>query len=156
MKAEQIIYTWDYHHGQATRVVTGGLPPLRGATMADKQDYFAERCDHVRSSLMQEPRGHKNMLGAVLTDPVTPDGDIGMLFLSPQGFFEMCGDSTFSAVAALVDSGIASYAEPDGEMSLKLDTVAGRVDVQVDLQDGEPIGITFDNVPSYDLGHPRH
>ncbi len=152
MKAQQIIHTWDYHHGQATRVVVGGLPPLRGATMAEKQDYFIKHCDHIRTSLMQEPRGHKNMLGAVLTDPATPDGDIGMLFLSPQGFFEMCGDSAFSAIAALIDSGILPYKDSNGEMSLKIDTVAGRVDVHVRLKDGEPVEITFDNVASYDLG----
>jgi len=152
MRAQQIITTWDYHHGQATRVVVAGLPPLRGATMAEKQDFFAEQCDHIRTSLMHEPRGHKNMLGAVLTDPVTPDGDIGMLFLSPQGFFEMCGDSTFSATAALFDSGMVRYAEPDGERSVKIDTVAGRVVAHVALRGGEPAAITFDNVPSYSLG----
>ncbi len=152
MKAQHIIYTWDYHHGQATRVIVGGLPPLRGATMAEKQACFIEHCDHIRTSMMQEPRGHKNMLGAVLTDPVTPDGDIGMLFLSPQGYFEMCGDSTFSAAAALIDSGMFPYQDPDGEMSLKIDTVAGRVNVHVKLKSGEPVAITFDNVASYDLG----
>lgn len=152
MRAQQIIYTWDYHHGQATRVIVGGLPPLRGTTMAEKQRYFIEHCDHIRTSVLQEPRGHKNMLGAVLTDPVTPDGDVGILFLSPQGFFEMCGDSTFSATAALIDSGIFPYDDPDGEMSLKIDTVAGRVNVHVRLQDGEPVAITFNNVASYDLG----
>jgi proline racemase len=75
-----------------------------------------------------------------------------MLFLSPQGFFEMCGDSTFSAIAALVDSGILTGNDPEGEMTIQVDTVAGRVAVQVKLQAGEPVAITFNNVPSYDLG----
>jgi proline racemase len=155
MRAQQVITTWDYHHGQATRVIVAGLPPLRGATMAEKQAYFAEHCDHVRTSLMQEPRGHKNMLGAVLTEPVTPDGDIGMLFLSPQGFFEMCGDSTFSATAALIDSGMVRSDGPDGELDLKIDTVAGRVEAHVALHGGEPVAITFDNVVSYSLGSQK-
>jgi proline racemase len=152
MKAQHVIYTWDYHHGQATRVIVGGLPPLRGNTMAEKQAYFAAHCDHIRSSLMQEPRGHKNMLGAVVTDPATPDGDVGLIFLHPRGFFEMCGDSTFSSVAALIDSGIIAYSDPNTQLQLKLDTVAGRVDAHVQLQNGEPIAITFDNVASYSLG----
>ena len=152
MRAKQIIYTWDYHHGQATRVITGGLPPLAGRTMQEKQTSFIQLCDHIRKSLMQEPRGHKNMLGAVLTEPVTPDGFIGMLFLSPQGFFEMCGDSLFSATAALIDSGILPYDHPDQEMTVNVDTVAGRVEVHIRLQDGEPVAITFNNVPSYAFG----
>ncbi len=152
MKAKQIIYTWDYHHGQATRVITAGLPPLRGADMQAKQEYFQAHHDHIRTSMMQEARGHRNMLGAILTDPATEDGDIGMLFLSPQGFFEMCGDSTFSATAALIDSGMFHCDTPDGNMLLKVDTVAGRVDVHVEIMNAEPVGITFDNVPSYSLG----
>lgn len=152
MRARQIIHTWDYHHGQATRVVTAGLAPLRGETMAQKQTFFADNFDHVRTALMQEPRGHRNMLGAILTDPVTDDGDIGMIFLSPQGFFEMCGDSTFSAAAALVDSGMFIPDGSDGTLQIKVDTVAGRVDVTVDVRGGEPVAITFDNVASYSLG----
>lgn len=152
MRAKHIIYTWDYHHGQATRVIVGGLPPLRGSTMSEKQAYFARHCDYIRSSMMQEPRGHRNMLGAVLTEPATPDGDIGMLFLHPRGFFEMCGDSILSSVAAIVDAGIIPYTDPNGFMTLKVDTVAGRVDVHIQLQAGEAVGITFNNVPSYTLG----
>src|SRR5215510_4623065 len=149
MRAQNILYTWDYHHGQATRVIVAGLPPLRGVTMAEKQAYFAQHCDHVRTSLMQEPRGHANMLGSALTDPVTPDGDAGVLFLHPRGFFDMCGDSTFSTAAALIDSGILHCDDPDGERDIKLDTVAGRVDVRVRLKNGDPIAVTFNNVPSY-------
>jgi proline racemase len=152
MKAQHVIYTWDYHHGQATRVIVAGLPPLRGSTMKEKQEYFAAHCDHIRTSLMQEPRGHANMLGAVLTDPVTPDGDAGLLFLHPRGFFDMCVDSTFSSVAALIDSGIIRCESPTGERRIKLDTVAGRVDAHVDLRNGEPVAVTFNNVPSYSLG----
>ncbi len=151
MQAENVIYTWDYHHGQATRIIAGGLPPLRGTTMIEKQTYFAAHCDHIRASLMQEPRGHRNMLGAVLTDPVTDDGDVGVLFLHPRGFFEMCGDSTFSTAAMLIDAGIVK-GESDSERLIKLDTVAGRVEVMVIVRGGQPVAITFDNVPSYSLG----
>ena len=152
MRAKQVIYTWDYHHGQATRVIMGGLPPIPGDTMRQKQASFFQSCDYIRTSLMQEPRGHANMLGAVITDPVTSDGDFGLLFLSPQGFFEMCGDSTFSAVAALVDSGMLPYQGPDETLEVKLDTVAGRVHAQVRIEACEPVAITFNNVPSFDLG----
>ncbi len=152
MRAKQIIYTWDYHHGQATRVIVSGLGPLRGTTMLEKQNDFRKRYDYVRCSLMQEPRGHRNMLGAVLTAPATDDGDMGLVFLSPQGYFDMCGDSTFSGVAALIDSGIIRHEDPDGVVLVKLDTVAGRVNAHVQLRAGDPLAITFDNVPSFALG----
>src|SRR5208283_2882720 len=106
----------------------------------------------IRATMMQEPRGHANMLGSVVTDPVTGDGDVGLLFLHPRGYFEMCGDSTFSSVAALIDSGIIRCQDPNGQREIKLDTVAGRVDVQVQLKDGAAVAITFNNVPSYSFG----
>jgi len=152
MKAQQIVHAWDYHHGQATRVIVAGVPPLRGQTMKEKQTYFAAHCDHIRTSLMQEPRGHANMLGAVLTEPVTPDGDAGVIFLHPRGFFDMCGDSTFSSVAALIDSGVIRCDDPNTERHIKLDTVAGRIDADVIVRDGDPVAITFNNVASRDLG----
>ena len=35
-------------------------------------------------TLVLEETNEKNILGAILTDPASPDGDIGMLFLSPH------------------------------------------------------------------------
>jgi trans-L-3-hydroxyproline dehydratase len=39
-----------------------------------------ERFDHIRQALMWEPRGHYNMYGCVLTPPVTPEADLGVIF----------------------------------------------------------------------------
>ena len=58
--------------GQATRVIIGGLPVLKGKTMMEKKHYFMEHYDHLRRAVMLEPRGHADMFGAIVTEPTDP------------------------------------------------------------------------------------
>lgn len=151
-EAARVLYVWDYHHGQATRVVLGGCPPLRGRTMAERQQYLARHHDRLRAVICREPRGHRNMLGAFVTEPVTPDGDAGLIFVHPEGYFEACGDSTFSAAVALLESGIVPRQVRDGEQTLRLDTVAGRVEVRATLRGGRVTAVAMRSVPCFALG----
>ena len=58
------IRTVDYHTGgEPFRIVTGGVEPLRGATILDRRRDALERLDHVRRLLVYEPRGHADMYG---------------------------------------------------------------------------------------------
>lgn len=150
MRGRHLLYCMDYHHGQATRVVLAGLPFVPGADMATRQAFFRQHLDWVRSIVCAEPRGHTNMLGAVVLPPVRPDAHAGVIFLHPGGYFDMCGDSTFSAVTALVDSGMVPSRE--GEFEVRLDTVVGPVDARVRVTGGEVMEVTVANVPSYYLG----
>ena len=70
-----IIAAVDTHAaGEPTRIVCSGLPPIPGKTMAAKKRYMMEHLDYFRTLLMQEPRGHNDMFGAVLTPPTTARG----------------------------------------------------------------------------------
>ena len=150
MRLRRTISVCDYHHGQATRLVVGGLPPLRGRTMAEKQAHLLRDHGSACAALLREPRGHRNLLGAVLTEPVSEGAAAGVLFLSPHGTFDMCGDSTISAATYLVEAGAVAPAAP--EVSFVLDTVAGPVPVRVAVQGGEVESVTFRNVPSFRVG----
>lgn len=150
MRARRLLYCMDYHHGQATRVVLAGLPFVPGEDMAARQAFFREHLDWVRGIVCAEPRGHTNMLGAVVLPPVRRDAHAGVIFLHPGGYFDMCGDSTFSTVTALVDSGMVPPRE--GDFEVRLDTVAGPVDARVRVSGGEVVEVTVANVPSYYLG----
>jgi proline racemase len=151
-QARHVLHVWDYHHGQATRIVVGGCPPLLGETMAEKQAYLSERYDHLRALICREPRGHRNMLGAFLTEPATPGCDVGVIFVHPDGYFEACGDSTFSVAVALVESGIVPRTVEDGEQLLRLDTVLGPVPVTVELAGGRVRSVTMRSAWSHPLG----
>ncbi|MCB0054026.1 MAG: proline racemase family protein, partial [Caldilinea sp.] len=65
-----------------------------------------EQLDHLRRALMWEPRGHADMYGALLTEPVTPDGDLGVLFLHNEGFSTMCGHGVIALAKVLLDTGM--------------------------------------------------
>ena len=64
--------------GEPLRVITGGLGDIPGETVLDKRRFAQENLDHLRTGLMWEPRGHADMYGAIITEPVTPDGDLGV------------------------------------------------------------------------------
>ena len=63
--------------GMPTRVITGGVGVIPGATMNEKRLYFMEHLDDIRLFLMNEPRGHAAMSGAILQAPTRDDADWG-------------------------------------------------------------------------------
>jgi len=154
-QARHVLQVWDYHHGQSTRIVVAGCPPLRGRTIREKQADLATRYDHLRALIVREPRGHRNLLGAFLTEPERPESQAGVIFVHPDGYFDACGDSTFSVAVALVESGLVPRTTDDGEQELVLDTVLGPVPVRVTLRGGRVVAATMASGPSYALGSAR-
>ena len=66
------IKTIDSHTmGEATRIVYDGFPTLKGDTMMEKKKDLMEHYDYLREALMLEPRGHRDMFGALLTEQAT-------------------------------------------------------------------------------------
>lgn len=128
-------------------MVVGGIPKLKGSTMADKQAYFQEHYDHLRPTMLKEPRGFAGLLGAVLTEPTVPEADVGVIYLWTDGYFSACGDSTYSVSAVLVNTGMVEVTEPVTEITL--DTVAGLVKAKVQVEDGEAKSISMEGVPSF-------
>ena len=71
------ITTIDMHTGgEPLRVVVDGLPTIEGRNVLEKQRYFREHYDHLRTGLMWEPRGHADMYGAVITPSADADFDV--------------------------------------------------------------------------------
>ena len=63
--------------GEFCRIVIGGFPEPEGNTMIEKKKWMEENYDHVRTALMFEPRGHHDMFGAFLCEPVNPEAQFG-------------------------------------------------------------------------------
>ena len=55
--------------GMPTRVITGGVGELPGATMLERKLRLEREHDEIRQLLMNEPRGHAAMSGAILQPP---------------------------------------------------------------------------------------
>jgi proline racemase len=139
------ITTIDAHAaGEPLRVITGGIPPIPGDTILAKRRYAREHLDHIRRALMFEPRGHADMYGAIPTDPVTADGDLGVLFIHNEGYSTMCGHGVIALVTVLLETGMVDR----GEM-IKLDTPAGRVTARANFDGVRVRSVAFENVPSF-------
>lgn len=133
--------------GEPTRIVLSGLPPILGPTMAAKKQYMAERLDHFRTLLMQEPRGHRDMFGAILTPPTTPQAQYGVLFMDNGGYLDMCGHGVISVTTALIELGMAPPAQPDA--IVVFDTPAGVVEGRAKVQGQQVVEVSVANVASF-------
>src|SRR5436853_5285568 len=59
--------------GNPVRLVSGGAPLLKGATMSERRLDFLSHHDWIRKALMFEPRGHDVMSGSILYPPTRAD-----------------------------------------------------------------------------------
>ena len=147
------IRTIDAHAaGEPLRLVTEGFPIPVGRTMLEKRAWVKKHADHLRKALMWEPRGHLDMYGALLTEPVTRDADAGVLFMHNEGLSTMCGHGVIAVVTiALERSLLPAARHPD---RVVLDSPAGMVRATAAFAAGYPARVarvSFANVPSFVL-----
>ena len=148
MRSVRTITAVDSHtEGMPTRVVTGGVAPIPGETMAARRDYFVSHLDELRQFLVNEPRGHAAMSGAILQPPTRPDADWGVLFIEVSGVLPMCGHGTIGVATVLVETGMVPVTEP--ETVIRLDTPAGLVTATVAVTDGRAERVTLRNVDAF-------
>jgi trans-L-3-hydroxyproline dehydratase len=133
--------------GEPLRVITDGWPEVPGTTILEKRAFARAHHDGIRKALMWEPRGHADMYGALMTEPVTPDGDLGVLFLHNEGFSTMCGHGVIALTTVVLEMG---FVRREGNpVTLRLDTPAGRVTARALLKDGRVQSVAFENVASF-------
>ncbi len=150
MRFKRMFTAVDSHtEGMPTRVITGGMGVIPGATMNDKRLHFIEHLDDVRLFLMNEPRGHAAMSGAILQPSTRPDADWGVIYIEVSGCLPMCGHGTIGVATVLVETGMVEVLEP--VTTIRLDTPAGLVIARVAVTDGHADSVTIENVPSYSL-----
>ncbi|MFB0558367.1 MAG: proline racemase family protein [Candidatus Bathyarchaeia archaeon] len=152
MKVKRVITAFDTHSsGMTSRIILGGFPEIPGETMLEKTRFCRENLDHLRRAVMLRPRGFKGILGAIVTRPTRGEADFGVVYTHSEGYFNACGDSTFAAVKALIESGRVEKEEPVTE--LVLDTAGGLLPVKATIREGEVEGISYEGTPSFYCGH---
>lgn len=146
MKIRRFVHVVDTHTvGEPTRVVLDGLPFIQGKTMAERRAWFEKHGKDLRGFLVQEPRGHANMFGAIVTPPADSRADFGLIFFDNSGTLSMCGHGTIGAVTALAELGRIHKEE------VLLDTPSGLVSCHLHSEEGEVKAVTLRNVPSFYL-----
>ncbi|HLI50738.1 MAG TPA: proline racemase family protein [Thermomicrobiaceae bacterium] len=148
MSVRRTITTIDAHAGgEPLRLITSGLPRLTGGTILDRRREMLEQYDDIRRALMWEPRGHADMYGAILTPPVTPGADYGVLFMHNEGYSTMCGHGTIALATILIETGIVPVV--DEAATIRFNTPAGLVTAYASVREGRAVEVRFENVPSF-------
>jgi len=150
-----VIRTIDAHAaGAPLRLVVDGFPSPHGQTMAEKREWVLAHADGLRRSLMLEPRGHADMCGAVLTEPVSPGAHAGVLFFENDGCAAMSGHGIIAVTTIALERGLMM---PGGDgATVVFDTPAGVVRATAVVRTEAPGTIRvervrFVNVPAFVL-----
>src|SRR5215510_13425771 len=111
--------------GEPLRLIVEGFPSPHGETMLDKREWVKRHADHLRRALMLEPRGHADMYGAILTEPVMPGSHAGVLFMHNEGYSTMCGHGVIAVTTIALERGLLM---PGGDgASIVYDSPAGTI-----------------------------
>ncbi len=147
-KNASVFKTIEMHTGgEPLRIIVDGIPEIKGKTILEKRRFFSENFDYIRKGLMWEPRGHADMYGAVLTEPETPDADLGVIFLHNEGYSTMCGHAIIAITKLVLEAGIV---KKKGELQeVKIDAPPGRITSFGRVEKGVVKEVSFRNVPSF-------
>lgn len=134
--------------GESTRVVLGGMPRPNGLrSMAEVRSWLAEEHDHLRRYLTREPRGHRDLVGAWVTEPRAQGADFGVVFMDARRYPFACGTATVGAITTLVELGLVTPRGADG--AVVVDTPAGDVAARVAMDGGRVASVTLRMMPSF-------
>jgi proline racemase len=133
--------------GEPFRIVTSGFPRPAGRRIVDRRAWLKANADHLRRALIFEPRGHADMYAGILTDPVSPGADFGVIFAHNEGYSDHCGHGTIALATAAVQLGWVVRQSP--ETRVGIDAPCGFLEAFV-AWDGQQAGtVRFTNVPSF-------
>ncbi len=145
---QQRIWCVDTHTaGEPTRIAVSPFPMLDGKTIVEKRDHFRRDFDRIRKMLMLEPRGHRDMFGAILLPPCDSRADIGLIFMDAGGYLNMCVHGSIGAVTAMIETGIVESEEPLTE--LDLDTPSGIVHATARVEGSSVKSVKIRNIPAF-------
>ncbi len=133
--------------GEPTRIVTAGVPIVRGSTMSETRDAMQREYDWIRCAVVKEPRGHDAIVAAFLLPPCDPGADLGVVFANDVGYLGMCGHGAIGVATVAVQTGMVAMKEP--ETVVRIDTPVGTVACRVRVESGKVRSVTISNVASF-------
>lgn len=136
---QRIRYIDSHTEGEPTRVVVGGFPPLGGGNVAEQAAVFARDYDHLRSAIVNEPRGCDFLVGGLRVPSSDPGCVCGVIFFNNVGLLSACGHGTLGLAATLVHLGEIGPGEH------RVETPVGVAVIRV-AEDGE---LSIENVPAF-------
>ncbi|HTU36137.1 MAG TPA: proline racemase family protein [Candidatus Acidoferrum sp.] len=148
MKFSKTITAVDAHAcGEPGRVIIGGVPDVPGSTMFEKMTYLAGHQDDLRKIMLREPRGYPASNCNLILPATNPEADAGFVIMEQVEYPPMSGSNTICVVTVLLETGMVPITGP--VMKLALDTPAGLVEVEAQIENDKVVRVTFENVPAF-------
>jgi proline racemase/trans-L-3-hydroxyproline dehydratase len=148
MNFNKAIYAIDSHTmGEPTRIIISGIPFMPGKTILEKKQYLENELDYIRKLVLLEPRGHKDMFGAVIVEPTNKNADIGVIFMDGKGYIDMCVHGSMGVATVAIEYGLVPSNEPYTEV--KMESLAGLIKAKVNIEKGKIKNVSIQNVPSF-------
>ena len=150
MRLQQVITVVGVHaEGEVGRVITGGVIAPRAASMFERQLALQREQDWLRLMLLSDPRGSANAAVNLVTPPIAPEADFGLIVIESNYYPPMSGSNLMCTVTAVLETGMLPMVEP--VTRLCVDTPAGLVRVAAECGGGKCRRVRFSNVPSFVL-----
>jgi proline racemase len=133
--------------GEPGRVIVGGVLDVPGATMFEKMKYLETHADDLRKLMLREPRGYPASNCNLILPSTNPEAAAGFVIMEQTEYPPMSGSNTICVVTVLLETGMIPIR--GRIMKLKLDTPAGLVEVEAEIENHKVKRVTFQNVPAF-------
>ncbi|MBP0048154.1 proline racemase family protein [Marinobacterium sp. AK62] len=133
--------------GDVSRIVTGGVGPLPGASVRQQMEYLRDDADGLRRLLLEEPYGIPEMSVDLIVPATDPEAEWGYIIMEVMGYPIYSGSNTICTATALLELGLVPKQE--GVQTFKLEAPAGLVQIEARVQGGVVESITCEGLPSY-------
>lgn len=148
MRLQHLITVVGAHaEGEVGRVITGGVIAPRASSMFERQQALIRDQDWLRGMLLSDPRGSVNAAVNLVTPPIAPEADIGLIVIESDYYPAMSGSNLMCTVTAVLETGMVPILAPITH--LIVDTPAGLVHVEAECDNGKCRRVSFRNVPAF-------
>lgn len=148
MRVSRVISAVDAHAcGEPGRVITGGVLDVPGRSMFEKMVYLRKHADGLRKLMLREPRGYPASNCNLILPPTCAEADAGFVIMEQVEYPPMSGTNTICVATVLLETGMV---DPQGRITkLKLETPAGLIEVDAEMENGKVTRVTFQNVAAF-------
>ncbi|GAB2712903.1 proline racemase family protein [Halomonas garicola] len=148
MNAPHQLQLMDTHAGgDVSRIVTGGIDLLPGASVREQMEYLRDSADGLRELLLAEPYGIPEMSVDLLVPATDPAAAAGYIIMEVMGYPIYSGSNTLCTATAVMEAGIVPKKE--GLSRFKLESPAGLVQIEARVHNGVVESVTCEGLPSY-------
>jgi len=148
VKTSRLVTTVETHTGgEAFRIITSGTPRVPGNTILERSAWLQKNADDIRKAMMFEPRGHADMYGGLVTEPISEGADLGIIFMQNVDYSPHCGHGTIALATAAVELGWVERTSP--ETRVGIDAPCGFIEAFVEWDGTHAGAVRFVNVPSF-------